>query len=375
MKEQLQRWQDIYHQQLAKAGYQPDSEQLLIVEQFARIQSEIAATENHTDKTSDKKSGLFSRFLKSTTDTDSLKKQANGLYLFGSVGRGKTFLMDMFCENIPYPVKRLHFHHFMKAIHDELKTIKDQENPLTIIAKNFSEKYRILCLDEFMVTDITDAMLLYGLLKSLTDNGVLLITTTNIAPDDLYKNGLQRARFLPAIDLIKSHCVLHEIADGQDFRRVCLERHQRFFSPLNAETEKELWQITDELSEHLYLEKDSVIEINQREIPFVAKSQEVIWFKFADICDGYRSQMDYIELAKQFHVLIVSDIPVLDEYKEDAARRFLLLIDELYDKRIDLILSSELPIEDIYTGKKITFEFDRLQSRLFEMQSKEYGNN
>ncbi len=372
MTTQSKRWQDIYQNEIAKAGYQPDNEQLLIVAQFARIQSELMA--DNSSQGGEKKVGLLSRFFKTATaSTDSLNNRANGLYVFGSVGRGKTFLMDMFCEHIPYTVKRLHFHHFMKEIHDELKAIKDQENPLTIIAKNFANHYRILCLDEFMVTDITDAMLLYGLLKSLTDNGVLLITTTNIAPDDLYKDGLQRARFLPAIDLIKSHCVIHKIADGQDFRRVCLERHQRFFSPLNTEIEQELWQITNELSEHLYLEKNGVIEINQREIPFVAKSQEVIWFKFADICEGYRSQMDYIELAKQFHVIIVSDIPVLDEYKEDAARRFLLLIDELYDKRIDLILSSELPIEEIYTGKKIVFEFDRLQSRLFEMQSKEYG--
>lgn len=366
MTQQLQRWQAIYQDRIAAAGYQADAAQLAIIKQFARIEDELTATIPAAKKSS----GLLSRFLSQATP----QQATNGLYLFGNVGRGKTFLMDMFCENIPFAVKRLHFHHFMKSIHDELKTIKDKENPLTIIAADFAADYRILCLDEFMVTDITDAMLLYGLLKSLIDNGVVIITTTNIAPDDLYKNGLQRARFLPAIDLIKSHCVIHEIADGQDFRRVCLQRHQRFFSPLSAQTEKELWQITEELSEHLHIEQRGVITINQRDIPFVAKSLEVIWFTFADICEGYRSQMDYIELAKQFHVMIVSDIPVLDAFNEDAARRFLLLIDELYDQRIDLILSSAVPIESIYTGQKIVFEFERLQSRLFEMQSADYGN-
>ncbi len=371
MEEILNKWQEIYHKQIDKFGYSVDTEQLLIVEQFARIEQELTKTPTSKEKPS----GFFSRFLKSADENNGNNQINKGLYLFGDVGRGKTFLMDMFCENISFAVKRLHFHNFMKDIHDELKTIKDKENPLTIIAKNFSDKYQILCLDEFMVTDITDAMILYGLLKSLIDNGVLLITTTNIAPDDLYKDGLQRARFLPAIDLLKTHCIIHKVADGQDFRRVCLERHKKFFSPLNSDTEKELWEITNELSENLYLEKNATIEINQRKIPFVAKSSKIIWFSFVDICEGFRSQMDYIELAKQFNVMIVSDIPVLDEFKEDAARRFLLLIDELYDKRINLILSSEQPIEEIYKGKKISFEFERLQSRLFEMQSKNYGKD
>ncbi len=366
MTKQLHKWQSIYENCIAKAGYRPDPARLAIVEQFARIEDELTTTAA-PDK---RASGLLSRFFSAPAASAPTVK---GLYLFGSVGRGKTFLMDMFCDNMPYPVKRLHFHHFMKEIHDELKGIKEQKNPLTLIAKTFADKYRLLCLDEFMVTDITDAMLLYGLLKSLIDNGVLLVTPTNIPPDDLYKDGLQRARFLPAIDLLKSACVIHEIADGQDFRRMCLRRHQRFFSPLDTKTEKELQQITAELSEHLHLEHNGVITVNQRDIVFVAKSLEVIWFRFADICEGYRSQMDYIELAKQFHVMIVSDIPVLDEFKEDAARRFLLLIDELYDQRIALLLSSAVPIEEIYTGKKITFEFDRLQSRLFEMQSEAYG--
>ncbi len=360
-----QQWQNYYQERIHKVGYEVDTAQLAIVDEFARIAEALQQQPNKQ-----RKSGLFSRFLASKRQ---LVSHIQGLYLFGSVGRGKTFLMDMFCEKIGVPVQRLHFHHFMKSIHEQLKKIKEQENPLTLIAENFANQYRILCLDEFMVSDITDAMLLYGLLKDLTDRGVIIITTTNIPPDDLYKGGLQRARFLPAIELIKQRLVIHEIAAGQDFRRLCLEKHRRFFSPHNDEVIGEIENITQELSEHLHIERNGEIIINDRPINFIAQSQEVIWFQFNELCEGFRSQLDYIELARQFPVLIVTEIPVLDEFHEDAARRFLLLIDELYDRRIDLVLSSAVAIEEIYTGKKMQFEFERLQSRLFEMQSSDYG--
>lgn len=371
MQGNIRKWRDCYHARIADAGYQLDSAQLAVMDELARIEHELLTSQPPEIKSI----GGFSRlFGKTEPQTDNHIK---GLYLYGTVGRGKTFLMDLFCEYIADTPQtqplRLHFHHFMKQVHDELRTIKDQQNPLTLVADNFVARCRILCLDEFMVTDITDAMLLYGLLKHLTERGVVIVTTSNIVPDDLYKNGLQRERFLPAIPLIEERLVVHEIATGQDFRRLRLEQHERFFSPLNTGTHIELQQIFDELSEHLHIEKKGHVEINDRKIAFVAKSEEVIWFEFDALCEGYRSQLDYIELAKQFPVFIVANIPLLDELKEDAARRFLLLVDELYDRRIDLILSSELPVESIYTGKKIAFEFDRLQSRLFEMQSKDYG--
>ncbi len=366
MKLRTHDWQALYTRRIEEKGYHTDDAQLAIIEQFSRIERALNACTGQQLASS---SGFLSRLFSKPQPTETI----DGLYVYGSVGRGKTFLMDLFCEHIDYPVKRLHFHHFMKEIHDELAKIKDREDPLTIIAADFAASYRILCLDEFMVTDITDAMLLYRLLQSLIEGGVVIITTTNISPDDLYKNGLQRERFVPAIALIKSHCVIHQIDEGQDFRRICLERHRRFFSPLTPEANEELEQIVQELSIHELLQRGGSIVINQRPIHFVAKSEQVIWFSFAELCEGNRSQLDYIELAKLFEVVMVSDIPVLDEFKEDAARRFLLLIDELYDKRISLILSSEVPVEQIYTGKKIGFEFDRLQSRLFEMQSSDYG--
>lgn len=361
------KWRDYYYSRLQAVGYESDPAQIAVIDQLARIEYQLA-----NDAPSElKKNSVFSRFFKSKEAPKN--EWVKGLYVFGTVGRGKTFLMDLFCQHVEFDVLRLHFHHFMKRVHDELREIKDQQDPLKIIAKNFADRHQILCLDEFMVTDITDAMLLYGVLNYLTDLGVVIVTTSNIVPDDLYKNGLQRERFLPAIALIKERFVVHEIAGGQDFRRLRLAQHDRFFSPLNAGTQSELQQIFDELSEHLHCERDGDIDINDRKISFVARSEEAIWFDFAALCEGYRSQLDYIELAKQFPVFIVADIPLLDEYKEDAAKRFLLLVDELYDRRIDLILSSAMPIERIYTGKKIAFEFDRLQSRLFEMQSADYG--
>ncbi len=370
MNTYTKKWRNYYLERLADVGYSADPAQLAVMDELARIEYDLTHM-----KAPEASGGFLSRLLKKAPQPVA---QVRGLYVFGTVGRGKTFLMDLFCEHISENAQvetlRLHFHHFMKRVHDELRAIKNQQDPLILVAEQFAERYRILCLDEFMVTDITDAMLLYGLLKHLTDRGVIIVTTSNITPDDLYKNGLQRERFLPAIPLIKERLVVHEIGAGQDFRRLRLEQHERFFSPLNAQTQTELQQIFDELSEHLQVEHDD-ITINDRKIPVVARSEEVIWFSFEALCEGYRSQLDYLELAKHFPVFIVSDIPVLDEHKEDAAKRFLLLVDELYDRRIDLIISSAVPVEEIYVGKRIAFEFDRLQSRLFEMQSKDYGRD
>lgn len=372
MKIETQKWRGYYRARLADVGYQPDVAQLAVMDEFARIERDL----RQIPPPAPAAGNFLSRWTRWSGKNEKKPELVKGLYVFGTVGRGKTFLMDLFCEHIAENAQvttlRLHFHHFMKAVHDELRAIKDQQDPLTVVAERFAARARVLCLDEFMVTDITDAMLLYGLLMHLTDRGVVIVTTSNIVPDDLYKNGLQRERFLPAIPLIKERLVVHEIGAGQDFRRLRLAQHDRFFHPLNAETRTELQHIFDELSEHLHVEKNATISINDRDIVFIAQSEEVIWFDFAALCEGFRSQLDYIALAERFPVFMLSDIPILDEMKEDAAKRFLLLVDELYDRRIDLILSSAVPVEQIYTGKRIAFEFDRLQSRLFEMQSKDY---
>ncbi len=330
MKNNTKKWHTIYHTRLSEIGYESDPAQLAVINEFARIEYELA---NEKRRPAAKKGGLFSRFF-TAVESNSTVPTSKGLYLFGTVGRGKTFLLDLFCQHVVHSVIRLHFHHFMQDIHSRLKTIKEQQNPLSLIADDIAARYRIVCLDEFMVTDITDAMLLYGLIKNLIDRDVVIITTTNIAPDDLYKDGLQRARFLPAIALIKQCLVIHEIAGEQDYRRLCLARHDRFFSPLSPAVDNELHAIMRELSADLPLTENASISVNGRAIDFVARSESVIWFRFADLCEGYRSQLDYIELAKAFSVFMVSDIPVLDEFKEDAAKRFLLLFGRTHRKHL-----------------------------------------
>lgn len=364
-------WEKRYRAAIAERNYAFDPAQLPVMDEFARIDAGLSiASTNHSKQ----QSGFFSRLFatKPSETTDRVK----GLYLFGTVGRGKTFMTDLFVEQMVsegYLVKRMHFHHFMKYIHDTLRDIKGEENPLNIVAKDFAKQSKILVLDEFMVTDITDAMLLYGLLKALLDCGVVMLTTSNIVPDDLYKNGLQRERFFPAIELIKKEFVVHEIGHGQDFRRLSGLQRQRFFSPNNAQATNALLNAFDALSFNLPVDEQGVINVYQRDIQYVRKSDEVIWFDFAALCETNRSQLDYLKLAEQFGVFIISDIPVLDVYKEDAAKRFLLLVDELYDRRIGLLLSSAVPIESIYQGKRFAFEFARVQSRLFEMQNENYG--
>lgn len=365
MNQYHQRWHKIYQQQLVLHGYDADNAQLEVIDEFARIEAAMIGTATKIQK----KTKLRGFFTPKTKPSATVQ----GLYLYGAVGRGKTFLMDLFCAHIPFAAKRIHYHHFMKSVHAQLKQISNQKNPLEIVAANFATQYRIICIDEFMVNDITDAMLLYGLLKSLSDRGVVIVTTTNIAPDDLYKDGLQRQRFLPAIALIKEQLAVHEISQGQDFRRTCLHIKQHFFSPLDSTTETALQELANSINSNLTVEEHGTISINQRQLNFVAKSEVMIRFSFAELCQGYRSQLDYIELAEQFAIFMVTDMPLLDEFHEDAARRFLWLVDELYDRRLELIISSAVPVTEIYQGKKMNFEFKRLQSRLIEMNSEKYG--
>lgn len=359
-------WYGIYQKTINKAGYTSDSGQLTVIDELSRIDQAL----NSKAKLSEKKTLWPCLFKTRESSRTSLIK---GLYLFGAVGRGKTFLMNLFCQHTTVAHRRIHFHHFMKAVHESLHTIEQQQNPLDTIAAEFAARYRLLCLDEFMVTDITDAMILYSLLKGLSDRGVVIITTTNTKPDDLYKDGLQRARFMPVIALLKERLVIHEITGKQDFRRLSLNHKQRFFYPLNQQSQQQLEHIAGDVSQGLNIERQGTIRVNHRNIAFIAKSQAMIWFSFAEICEGMRSQHDYIELAAIFPVIIISDIPILDQYKEEAARRFLLLIDELYDNRNHLILSAQTAIENIYQGQTIRFEFNRLKSRLYEMQSAQYG--
>lgn len=296
-----------------------------------------------------------------------------GLYLWGGVGRGKTWLMDIFFDSLPFPEKiRLHFHRFMRLVHTELTGLKGVANPLELVAEEFASKYRVLCFDEFFVSDIGDAMLLATLLDALFRRGVTLVATSNVEPDNLYRDGLQRARFLPAIALLKEHLYVLEVDGGRDYRLRVLTQLNLYRFPVDAQTDKAaadyFWRLVADRSE---IEESGDLEIEGRAIPYLRKAEDVIWFSFAQICGGPRSAADYIELAREFHTVIISGVPLLAD-ADDLARRFITLVDEFYDRSVKLILTAEAPLDDLYTSGRLRFEFDRTRSRLLEMQSAEY---
>ncbi len=300
-----------------------------------------------------------------------------GLYLWGGVGRGKTWLVNLFFDELNITQKkRIHFHHFMLEIHDQLTTLNNHsrsktKNPLKHIAKQIAKDYRVLCIDEFIVTNITDAMILSELLHALFKYKVCLVATSNRVPDDLYLNGLQRERFLPAIELIKTHTEVFQLDSGIDHRASLLARADIFYTPIDETTEQEIKVRIQELAITPIIEK-KVLIIQNRKIQTVCASDEIACFTFDEICSAPRASQDYIELAQQFNTIILLDIPLLDEYSDDKARRFIYLIDELYDRSVKLIASAVVEPEKLYRGKMLEFAFHRTSSRLIEMRSQQY---
>ncbi len=300
------------------------------------------------------------------------KKPVRGLYFWGGVGRGKTYLMDTFYESLPFDRKmRVHFHRFMQRVHQELKELKGVKNPLMEVAKNFSLEARVICFDEFFVSDIGDAMILAGLMKELFNNGVTLVCTSNIEPDGLYKDGLQRARFLPAIALVKEHTQVVNVDGGMDHRLRTLEQAELYHHPLDAAADVSLQESYDRLALDAGNHGLSLL-INGRTLTARKHSDDVVWFDFSELCDGPRSQNDYIELAREFHAVLISNVPELGGDKDDQARRFVNMIDEFYDRNVKVIISAAKPIHRLYAGGRLSFEFERTESRLLEMQSHEY---
>ena len=297
-----------------------------------------------------------------------------GLYFWGGVGRGKTYLMDNFYESLPFDNKmRAHFHRFMRRVHEDLKKLKGQKNPLEKVADNLASEARVICFDEFFVSDITDAMILGTLLQHLFERGVSLVATSNIVPDGLYRDGLQRARFLPAIALLNQHCKVVNVDGGVDYRLRVLEKAEIYHSPLDEAAETALRSAFESLvpaTEEIQHNID--IEVEGRKFPARHVGEDVVWFDFAALCDGPRSQNDYIEIAREFHAVLVSRVPQLHSSMEDQARRFINLVDEFYDRGVKLIVSAEVPLQDIYSGTRLVFEFERTTSRLLEMQSHDY---
>ena len=299
-------------------------------------------------------------------------KGVRGLYLWGGVGRGKTFLMDLFFESLQVDCKkRIHFHRMMRDVHERLRALGDTSDPLDKVAESIARETRVLCFDEFFVSDIGDAMILGRLLAGLFERGVTLVATSNAHPDDLYKDGLQRQQFLPAIDLLKTHLeVIH--MDGEvDYRLRLLQQAGTYLTPDDSAARAKLQNFFDE-SASSQITADRVLDINDREIRATACAKGIAWFEFADICDGPRSQNDYIEIARWYPTVIVSGVPRFGSDLEDQARRFIALVDEFYDRRVKLILSATSPADALYAGDKLSFEFDRTVSRLIEMQSTDY---
>ena len=295
-----------------------------------------------------------------------------GLYLWGGVGRGKTYVMDWFVDELPWSGKRrVHFHHFMREVHEALAGLPKQANPLELVADQLCRGLRVLCLDELVVEDITDAMILHGLLRALFERGVTLVTTSNTAPDALYANGLQRQSFVPAIELLKTHTRVFELDAGTDYRLRTLEQAGVYFLTSDPRTPEGLEGYFRQLTGG-HAVPARAIEVNHRTIPVVKLGKDVAWFDFRALCDTPRATADYIEIAREFHTVLLSGVPVLRAKYHSAARRFLHLVDEFYDRRVKLVLSAEAPVDGLYAGGLHNFPFERLQSRLTEMQSHDY---
>ncbi|HOX72316.1 MAG TPA: cell division protein ZapE [Dokdonella sp.] len=300
------------------------------------------------------------------------REAPQGLYLWGSVGRGKTFLMDLFFESLPIEEKmRVHFHRFMQDIHAELRTLGGRSDPLVTVAERIAAKARVLCLDEFFVLDIGDAMILGNLLKALFARGVTLVTTSNTAPVDLYRNGLQRERFLPAIGLLEAHCEIAELVSPTDWRLRALKQAPVYLTPPDARAERAMLAIFRRVARGRE-RSDFSLSINERPVRVMRAGDGAIWFDFDAICEGPRGVADYIFLARSYHTVLISGVPEFTPQTEDAAQRFVELVDELYDHAVKLVLSAAVPIIDLYDGHRHRAVFARTESRLIEMQSEDY---
>lgn len=346
-----------YEAELVARGYQSDPAQLRAVEALERCASEWAAYKSQ-------RSNAFKKLI-------NRPEIPRGVYMYGGVGRGKSFLMDCFFNAVPLRRKtRLHFHEFMREVHRELAELQGTVNPLEELGRRIAKRYKLICFDEFHVADITDAMILHRLLAALFDNDVGFVTTSNFRPDDLYPGGLHRDRILPAIELLNQRLEVVNVDNGTDYRRRTLEQVKLYLTPNGAAADKEMRHAFERLAESA--DENPVLHIESREIHARRKAGGVVWFDFRTLCGGPRSQNDYLEIASQFHTVLLSDVPHMPVRMASEARRFTWLIDVFYDRRVKLIMSAEVPPEALYTEGPLAHEFPRTVSRLNEMQSTEF---
>ncbi len=346
-----------YQAELATRGFQSDPAQLRAVEALDRCASEWAAYK-------EQRSNAFKKLIRHP-------EIPRGVYMYGGVGRGKSFLMDLFFNAVPLKRKtRLHFHEFMREVHRELADLQGTVNPLDELGLRISRRYKLICFDEFHVADITDAMILHRLLAALFDNGVGFVTTSNFKPDDLYPNGLHRDRILPAIALLNEKLEVLSVDNGTDYRRRTLAQLRMYLVPNGPAADEEMRAAFDKLAESV--DENPVLKIESREIHARRKAGGVVWFDFRTLCGGPRSQNDYLEIATQFHTVLLSDVPQMSVNRASEARRFTWLVDVFYDRRVKLIMSAEVAPEALYTEGPLAHEFPRTVSRLNEMQSAEF---
>jgi cell division protein ZapE len=368
-----------YEQALSQGDFKPDDVQREAITRLDAVQRALMARQPEQPASGKGLFGRLSRLMgKEKSETQA---PVRGLYMWGGVGRGKTWVMDLFFQSIPGNRKlRLHFHRFMLRVHEELTQLQGQSDPLLTIADRFKAETDILCFDEFFVSDITDAMLLGTLMEALFARGITLVATSNIPPDDLYRNGLQRARFLPAIEQIKQHCDVMNVDAGIDYRLRTLTSAHLWNAPLNEATHAEMERMfkalagsgRDAAAGAGGRDDAPVLEINHRQMATLGVSEGVLAIDFLTLCGEGRSQHDYIELSRRFHSVLLYDVPVMIYKTEDQARRFLALVDEFYERHVKLVVAAETSLYEIYQGTRLKFEYQRCLSRLQEMQSEEY---
>ena len=340
----------IYESLVTDGGYTRDSAQLRTIKELDRLWLELTGRPVH---------GWWRRVRGKARDP------VRGLYLWGGVGRGKTWLMDLFFDSLPGEDKqRIHFHRFMARVHNDLRNMESTRDPLLKIARKWARQCRVLCFDEFFVADIADAMLLGGLLQALFAEGVTLVATSNVAPDDLYRDGLQRAKFLPAIESLKRHCLSVHVDGDRDYRLRILQHSEIYHHPLDEGAEAGLERAFEEMSGGCSLEPS--LEVNGRILNARKRGDGIIWFAFRELCDKPTSTADYIEIARAFNTVMLSAVPRMDEENADATRRFINVIDEFYDRNVKVLISAACPIDELYAGNRLAFEFQRTASRLLQ---------
>lgn len=348
-----------YAQALASGQFMPDDAQAQAVHELERVWQELIQRYKASKK-------AFRRFRRQTAP--------QGVYMWGGVGRGKTWLMDQFYDSIPFRRKtRMHFHHFMQNVHRELNKLSGQRNPLDSVADQIYKDAVVICFDEFFVSNVTDAMILSELFQKLFHRGITLVATSNIAPDGLYKNGIHRDRFIPTIEMVKKHCQVLNVDAGVDYRLRVLKQAQLFKSPLTHDNQNWMAQRFSALSNTQHYSSEPII-INQRIVETIAHTEDVLWCEFSELCFKPRSPADFIEIANIYNTVLVSNVPHLTDFLSEGTRRFIYLVDEFYDRGVKLLLTSEDSIIEIYQGEKLAFEIERTRSRLLEMQSDDYLN-